>query len=525
MSPNSARGARVLALGVLLLSVPLLAAVCRRSPGPARLAAGETNVVLIVVDTLRADHLGAWGYPHPTSPVLDRLAAEGVRFSRWFSNSPWTRPGMATLLTGLYPRTTGIFEEKFDALSPDLTTLAERLKARGYTTLGVTANPNVNAWFGFDQGFDAYGDCGVVWKWMPKDRGERAFRRGKTDMETADSLTDRALQVVDRHRAALKAGPFFLQALYIDPHWPYVPPDADREAVAGSDLADYDGEVRFADREVGRLLEGLRERGVMEDTLVVVTSDHGEGLKDHPSVPHSSTHGSILYDSALHVPMILHHPALPRGKVVDDLVSSIDFVPTLLGLLGISVAEGELPGRSLAPLALGAGPVPGLPDRIFAETDWRVNRKVAVRTGSHKYIRNDDSRAYQADGTFEGRTLADSERRLLTVVPREELYRVGGGVPEDPKKSDVYEREAAAAPPLIASLEGWERAVPVRSPLRRDPEDVVTTPAGVVPAVPPGEAGGAVLDADTASQLRALGYLGEEGSEGEPEGGGEEGGG
>ena len=137
------------------------------SPVHARSERGGTetglrsDVVLIIVDTLRADHLGAWGYERPTSPTLDALAGEGVRFSQFYSTSSWTRPAMASMLTGLYAREVGVYEERYDVLPQDVVTLPERLQSVGYRTLGVTSNPNINAWFGFDQGFDAYLDRGA----------------------------------------------------------------------------------------------------------------------------------------------------------------------------------------------------------------------------------------------------------------------------------------------------------------------------------------------------------------------------
>ncbi len=478
------------------------------------LKAGRTNVLVIVIDTLRADHLSCHGHSVLTTPHLDALAGEGVRFSSFFSTSPWTRPGIATLLTGLYPRSTGIYEEKFDALADDLLTLPERMQTRGYATLGVTANPNINKWFGFDQGFSAYGDSGILWPWMPKEGNQKAWKKGKRELETADSVTDRALAALDRHRKKGGAGkPFYLQVLYMDPHWPYTPPFelGVKMREAHSPTPDYDAEIHFVDTEVGRLLAGLDSRGLRGDTLIVVTSDHGEGLRDHPSVPLGETHGSILYDSVLRVPLIVAHPSLPRGKVVPQLTSSVSFLPTLLELLGMP-GDSALPGISLAPLITGQIPLPDLPTQVFAETDWRINRKVAARSTSHLYIRNDDSRVFQGEGIFEGRVLTATDRRILTQIPREELYR-GDGSPQDPRRNDVLEKSPEAVASLARAIREWEARTPSRPPLRRDPQDGETGSDGVFTPIPASSSSPAMSETLEA-QLRALGYLGGEEEEG-----------
>ena len=472
-------------------------------------------MLLVVIDTLRADHLGAWGYPVETSPRLDALAAAGVRFHHFFSNSPWTRPSMASLLTGHYPRTTGVYEEKFDALADSLTTLAERLLARGYLTLGVTANPNINAWFGFDQGFDRYGDSGLEWKWIVGDAaaGDPEAPPGERSQAVdATSTTNQVLAALAAQASRLERSPFYLQVLYIDPHRPYRPPPRHRDAVRrASRFPSYDGEIRYVDAEIGRLLDGLRAQGLLEDTLVAVTADHGEGLGDHPSVPFSATHGSTLYDSVLHVPLIIWHPDLPRGRVVEELASSVDLLPTIMDLLGWPIPAGEVAGHSLASLIRGEGPAPELPEVVVAETDWRITSKVSVRSATRRYVRNDDCLAYQQEHAFEGRALDERQRTFLRIPPVE-LDDVQGDAPEDPASRGLFEREPEVAASLAGELERWERRAPARPPLRRSAEDVFTRGDGtVVPAVPAEAAGRQRPGPGLSEQLRALGYLGEPG--------------
>jgi len=489
---------------LLALLLALLPCTCRGEPQP-------DSLLLVMIDTLRADHLGAWGYPHPTSPRLDALARDGVRFAQFYSTSAWTRPGVASLLTGQYPRTTGIYEERFDALTPGLETLAERLRAHGYVTIGVTANPNINAWFGFDQGFDLYGDSGVLWPWMPAAQSERLLQPGVAELDDATAVTDRALLALDRQRSEHPGKPFYLQLLYVDPHRPYEPPASELRTLteSGSKSAAYDGEIRHTDAEIGRLLDGLESRGLLDETLVVLTSDHGEGLDDHPNVPRSYAHGNIVYDSVQHVPLLLSHPDLPPGRVVETLASSIDLVPTVLELLGWPLSPQELPGRSLVPLLRG-GDTAWDRDRVYSETDWRATSKLTVRTASVRFIRNDDSLAYQARGIFKGPQLDADERRQLAEIPPQELYEEGAGRAEDPLTSNVVASEAGLAAELAADLARWERAVPARAPLRRDPAiDVLSTPDGIVPrgtgaaADEPAPA----IDPELDERLRALGYL------------------
>jgi arylsulfatase A-like enzyme len=492
--PGGARPAGLALPAVLSLAVVLACGSERvREPG----GVGRDDIVVIVLDTLRADHLGAWGYRVPTSPNLDRLAEVGIRLERFFTTAAWTRPAMATLQTGLYARSVGVYEERYDVLPPDVLTVPEQLRESGYLTLGLTANPNVNAWFGFDQGFVEYVDSDVVFDWlMPVGEGQRGFHRERNPMASADEVTDRALALVDAHAEALTRAPLYLQLLYVDPHFPYAPPPAHREAVGGGGdrIALYDAEIHFVDAEIGRLLAGLEQRGLLERAFVVVTSDHGEGLFDHPSLPLGSAHGDHLYSSVLHVPLIISHPALPDGRVLRQVASTVDLAPTLLDVARIEWGPGELHGRSLLPMLRSGEPWPG--DRVFSETDWRYANKVTVRTATHQYVRNDDSAAFQRDGAHEGLMLGGKETLMLSRIPPEEFL----GTSND---SGLWDE-------LVASLERWEVATPRRPPHRRDPEDVLTRGDGTVVPTPGAESPVSELDPAHRRQLEALGYLGDD---------------
>ncbi|MCB9675582.1 MAG: sulfatase [Alphaproteobacteria bacterium] len=465
---------------------------------PEAIVGGKTNVVVVMLDTVRADHLGLYGYELPTSPALDALGAKSVVFDQHISNCSWTRPSMASMFTGLYPRTVGIYEEQFDRLDDSFTLLSERFDAKGYLTLGVTSNPNMNQVFGFQQGFDAYGESGLAFSWMDDDakQGKETFGR-ETPLEDAAVMTDRALAIVDAHREPLATTPFYLQVVYIDPHWPYTQPPEHEAAVSGSQKPGYDGGIHFVDAELKRLLDGLEQRGLMQDTLLVITGDHGEGLWSHPGVPNSAWHGNTLYESVLHVPLLFTHPALEPHRVA-GLTEGIDLVPTITDLMGWGTPDG-LPGQSLAAAVRGEGEPPA--DRlVVSETDFRQNRKISVRTATHKLIRNDDVQLF-AQGYFEGRKLTGQDRKQIAGGAPVELYPMTGN-PELPRNSRPEDPEAAK---LQAALEAWEARFPKRPPDQRDPSDVLTGPDGK--AVPESTGGSVELDEATKKALEAIGYL------------------
>ena len=470
------------------------------APPPATdIVGGRTNVLLVIIDTLRADHVGCYGYGVPTTPRLDALCNRSVVFDNFYANAPWTRPSMGVIFTGEYARSLGIYEEQYDKLPKSATTLAERFKAHGYTTLGITANPNINTFFHFAQGFDAYSDSGTVWSWMPR-KGKVVFSDAKNNSEDATTVTDRALQALDEYQEQALDAPFYLQLVYIDPHTPYSAAKEHQRTVkaGGSRHAGYDGDILYVDIELHRLLQSMEERQLLQDTLVIVTSDHGEGLKSHPNVPNSKLHGTHLYDSVMHIPFFVHHGALEPGRV-DALASSIDIVPTVADLLGWE--DVELPGTSFRPLLEGgANP---LPAHVFMETEWRRNDKVGIRTAERKYVRNDDVINFLDHGIFEGRKLDKKGQRMLQEVPREELYDLSRG--EDPTKHNLVASESDTKAQLKHLIEEWEGLTPRRDPIGRSKKDALSLPDGtVVPVAGDGEEG--ELDEATKALLRKLGY-------------------
>ncbi len=317
---------------------------------PDRKVATRPNLVLVIIDTLRSDHLSCYGYRRRTSPVLDRLAGRGYLFTRSYSASTWTLPSVATLLTGLLPAQHGLQSIK-DWIGGEITTVAERLRAAGYRTAAFTDGGFLSPRFGFSQGFDRY-DTTPGKAWEPKDVAQ---------------IVDGAMTWVQHNRYR----PFFLLVHTYETHQPYTyrPQTSDRfltapagmsagqqvragellrrrddEAFREQVTALYDGEIFRADHHIGRLLRQLRELDLMDNTAILVTSDHGEELLEHGGVDHG--HGKVFNEN-VRVPMILKPPGSRLTQaVISRPVSGVDVTPTLLELAGCPPVSGSV-GRSL----------------------------------------------------------------------------------------------------------------------------------------------------------------------------------
>ncbi len=291
-------------------------------------AAGD--VVLVTLDTTRADYLGAWGRGDAATPTLDRLAASGTRFERAITPSPLTLPAHASLMTGLIPPAHGVEDNGLRALPPDLPTLAMALRELGYATAAVVASAVLDHRFGLDRGFDHYDD-----QLTAELKGEYGYPE-----RDAEAVTDAALSWAKSHDGGR---PYFLWVHYYDPHSPYV-----RHAGAGESAEErYAAEIAFVDRELGRLLDSLP--GAAEDRLVVVVGDHGEMLGEHGE----RAHGLLLYRASLEVPLIVSGPGV-GARVVRETVGAAEVASSIVELAGgDSSAFGPgLPG-------LGAGSAAG----------------------------------------------------------------------------------------------------------------------------------------------------------------------
>lgn len=322
------------------------------------------NLLLVTIDTLRADHLGAYGYSGADTPVLDGIARTGARFENAQSAAPLTGPSHATILTGLYPPIHGVRENVNFLLDSRHLTLAARLKRRGYHTGAFVGAYPVAAAFGFGQGVDHFSEG------LHPNPGI-----GQGAERPANEVADAAVAWVREAPA-----PFFAWVHFYDPHAPYAPPPPFRERFADRP---YDGEIAFTDAQLGRILEALRAAGHGEDTLVIVVADHGEGLGEHDE----GGHGILAYQSTLRVPLLLSGPGVPKGRVVKDAVGTIDLAPTALALLGVD-APGDLPGRSLR-AALEGRALPAAPlyaEALFGRLNCRWSSLRGWREGDWQLI-------------------------------------------------------------------------------------------------------------------------------------------
>jgi len=287
------------------------------------------NVVLITIDTLRADHVGCYGYKQIKTPNIDGLAADGVRFERAFAVVPVTLPSHTSMLTGTYPMLSGMHDFSANKLSPLQPTLASVLKQAGYQTGAVIAAAVLDSRFGLNQGFDFYYDH---------------FDFSRLDEANLDEMERPGNVVADvalDWLAKNSRKKFFLWMHLYDPHFPYHPPEPYSREYAAQP---YDGEIAFADDQVGRLLRFLKEKGIYQNTVIVLCGDHGESLGEHGE----KTHGFFIYNATMHVPLIIRLPENAAARTVSDPVALVDLMPTVLGAVGLEVPS-QVQGRSLLP--------------------------------------------------------------------------------------------------------------------------------------------------------------------------------
>ncbi len=418
-------------------------------------------MVLIIIDTLRADKLGCYGFTKETSPELDRFAAEGVQFRRVVSQCSWTRPSIASMLSSRYPRTLILYREEDEILNDRFFMLSETLRDHGYTALGVTAKPVINSAFNMDQGFATYIDSDVIFSWMQSDEGQRTARNER--LASAREIFDTTLGLVaDAHEF-----PYYIQLNIMEMHefWRRVHHLTRPEFGSyfeGLASAAYLRALRQVSLDIDAFVKELTVLPGWQDTIFIFTSDHGQGLTDHPSVPHSESHGRLLYESQVIVPLILYHPLQKLGTgSVDQPVRLLDLAPTLLDLLGIPAPE-EYQGTSLVALFREQHAVPDLPEAFVAETHFRGFDKIAVYAGDWDYIENRDGHP----------SLNPQE------LQRAQAWQDGRKTDQASKHPDVVSR-------LQAFLQNWEQSFP---PVQ------ATTIARE-------------LSGDVRYQLKAIGYL------------------
>jgi len=420
-----------LALRVVLGAVVLMVGVLGCS-GPAAPPPAPRHVVFIMIDTLRADHVGAYGYSRETTPTIDALAANGTLFEDVVSQSSWTQPSLASMMTSLYPSEVGA-DYKFSVLPEDARTFAEHLAEAGFRTRAAVTNPHADPSMGIMQGFEA------------------------VEIESnapAGWVVDRGIEAVDAHLGESPSERLLLYLHFMDVHSPLEPPaeyarlfarpgeeavepdhrqyflphasrrdpeQAERARVRS--IALYDAAMRYVDDEIGRLLRHLEATGLRDETLVVVTSDHGEMHWDHVELERALRlrgndkfigvgHGYALFPELLHVPLVLSIPGSPGGQRVPQVVRSLDLVPTLLSILGLEPMS-DVRGRDV----LAGGPE-GASEVALSRTRSKVSEHVSLRDGDRLYVRIGDQELLWdwSDPALHDRAdaLPDEKARLTT---------------------------------------------------------------------------------------------------------------
>jgi len=345
----------------------MLLSSCKPAP-PARLR--HLNLVLVTIDTLRADRLGCYGNSNIETPNLDRIARRGVLFENAVTHTPLTAPSHACIFTGLYPTVHRVRDTGGFVLQASHPTLAGVLREQGWNTVAFVGSSVLKKQFGFNQGFALYDDE------MPKP-DPRQTAAGDYAERLASEVVDRAIAWL----SSRSGKPFFLWVHVFDPHSPYHPPSPFREKYSGRA---YDGEVAYTDQQLGRLFAAVDKNSPPEDTLVAVLSDHGESLSEHGEY----THGVFLYDSTLRIAFLLSGPGVPQGKRVKQQARAIDVLPTILDLMGRQVPPG-VQGTSLTPVFTGKAPPPSdaYIETLYPKINMRWAELRGIRTNRWKYIR------------------------------------------------------------------------------------------------------------------------------------------
>ena len=456
--PHSLAGRRRFFFALAFLT---LVAGCRSRGSESSVAAPSSrpNVLLVTIDTLRADHVGSYGYHEASTPTIDALASRGVRFETAVAHAPLTGPSHASILTGQTPLGHGFRNNSGFILGPDVKTVAQDFRNAGYHTAGFVSGFPLDRRFGFDRGFETYDDR------LPKGNDRR---RTPYVERFADATTDAVLRwlATANPREAPQPAPWFLWVHYYDPHAPYEPPVAD--------LADryrqspYDGEIAFVDRQLGRLLQTLDVRGETSRTIVLVTADHGESLGEHGE----GTHGIFLYDATLRVPWIMAGPQIAAGRVSRTVARSIDVLPTLLDYAGLP-QRSDVDGRSLRRAADGEqmSDAPAYAESLYAELELGWAPLHAWRTAGFKFIKAPHPELYdlQSDPSEKANRAGEQGARVSDLSSQLEvpLRQPTPSAPAQTVDAETAERLRA-----LGYVSGGRASRPASAALR-DPKDGV----------------------------------------------------
>ncbi len=421
-----------------------------------------SNIVLIIVDTLRADHVGCYGGARYSTPNIDALASQGARFGTVVTSAPVTAPSVASVLTSTAPPFHGVRDNEKFRLSESLPNIAAALHDAGYSTAAFVASAVLDGGAGFAAGFDHYDDeMDPVYRAYDLSYAPQAEELRGTQRR-AKEVTAVALDWLREHG---RKGPFMCLVHYFDPHDPYDPPPRFAHQRTKSP---YDGEISYADSQIGLLLDGLKEMGLDRNTLVVLTADHGEGLGEHSE----RTHGFLLCDSTVLVPLIFRMSGtIAPGSTFSRQVRTIDVAPTILDLVGLA-APSTMQGLSMAPALRGEEELADRP--AYIETfhtlySYNWHELVGVRTPRWKYIRAPEEELYDlAADSGELRNLARTEPSMVSEMEMslqglESELKAGSGAyraetlasdPEMTRKMKALGYLGDAAGPREASADG-----------------------------------------------------------------------
>ncbi|HKI02090.1 MAG TPA: sulfatase [Thermoanaerobaculia bacterium] len=434
-----------------IVSLLILAAGCRGKEGIGEVASADPGlhtprrVFLITVDTLRADHMSLYGSPRATSPNLEKMAATGVAFDRAICQWPKTGSSFAAMFTGLYPHTTGLTHKAALRIPAEYLTLPEFFQENGFKTFGVVSNAVLAAQFGWNTGFDEFQE---TWGGGEFPDDPKAFR----PLASAIKVNGLALPLLRKYAGADK---LFAWIHYSDPHAPYILPEGATNPFLGDGLSktgrtlparvtkgytleghadldyyvsQYDANVRVADGYIQKLLEEMRSLGLLEDSLVIFTADHGESLGEHNSW---FEHGPLPYNTTAHVPLFFVMDGLAAGRRVDRPVELVDLYPTLRELIAPDREVPGLEGKSLWPLLRDGNPSGADAFRqAFSAAGRHPNLYHSVQEGTWKLVFNSGGKrsraASSATGGFELYNLAEDplETRNLAATHPEEVRRL-----------------------------------------------------------------------------------------------------
>lgn len=401
----------------------------------------DLNVMFILIDTLRADHLGAWGYGRDTSPTLDTLAASGVRFARQLSQSSWTKCSMASMWTSLYPTQTGVTRYD-DIVTNEAVMPAERFQAAGFHTVGLYRNGWVAPTFGFEQGFDVYTR-------PPQRRRNPNVRAENPTISMVGTDEDTIAAGIEFLRVSGHDGRWFLYMHLMDVHeYLY---DTESAIFGGEYMDKYDSSIRWTNGTLDLLFQYLRSFGLADKTLIVVAADHGEAFRERGL----EGHARAVYKETTEVPFIIGFPfRLKPGLVIPTRTQNVDIWPTVFDLLGMEIPEG-VAGVSRMPEILAAARGETLPDdqNGFAVIDETWGRrsgkprlKLAVTEGPFRYVRTQERVDKEGEGD-EGR-----EELFDRTVDAKELTDVSSSQPE------VLERLRVIGEGHLAEKPTWGEA-------------------------------------------------------------------